>query len=89
MKVKTAMAKDPITIGPEASVGTALEAMRTNRIRHLPVVDETGLLVGSSPIATCGTPRWLPRSKSSCRDGRSVMDARSLGPSRTCACGMS
>ena len=27
-------------------MGTALEVMRTNGIRHLPVVDETGLLVG-------------------------------------------
>ena len=46
MKVKAAMARNPITINPEASVGTALEVMRTNGIRHLPVVDETGLLVG-------------------------------------------
>jgi acetoin utilization protein AcuB len=46
MKVKTAMARNPITINPEASVGTALEVMRSKGIRHLPVVDETGLLVG-------------------------------------------
>lgn len=46
MKVKTAMAGNPITIDPEASVGTALEVMRSKGIRHLPVVDETGLLVG-------------------------------------------
>jgi acetoin utilization protein AcuB len=46
MKVKTAMVRNPITISPEASVGTALEVMRTKGIRHLPVVDETGLLVG-------------------------------------------
>lgn len=46
MKVKAAMARNPITINPEASVGTALEVMRTNGIRHLPVVDETDLLIG-------------------------------------------
>ena len=46
MKVKAAMARNPISIGPEASVGTALEVMRTNGIRHLPVVDETDLLIG-------------------------------------------
>jgi acetoin utilization protein AcuB len=46
MKVKTAMARNPITIGPEASVGTALGVMRSKGIRHLPVVDETDLLVG-------------------------------------------
>lgn len=46
MKVKDAMARDPISIAPDASVGAALQVMRTRRIRHLPVVDETRLLVG-------------------------------------------
>jgi CBS domain-containing protein len=46
MKVKDVMARDPISIDPEAAVGTAVDVMRTKHIRHLPVVDETGALVG-------------------------------------------
>jgi acetoin utilization protein AcuB len=46
MKVKDVMTKDPITIDPEAAVGTALDVMRTKHIRHLPVVDGTGTLIG-------------------------------------------
>ena len=46
MKVKDVMTKQPITIDPEASVGTALEVMRSKHIRHLPVLDDAGALVG-------------------------------------------
>ena len=46
MKVKDVMAKDPLTIDPEAPLGTALDVMRTKELRHLPVVDEAGQLVG-------------------------------------------
>lgn len=46
MKVKDVMTLDPLTIDPEAPLGTAMEIMRTKAVRHLPVVDETGRLVG-------------------------------------------
>ncbi len=46
MKVKNVMARNPISIDPQALVGTALDVMRTKHIRHLPVVDEAGALVG-------------------------------------------
>jgi acetoin utilization protein AcuB len=46
MKVKDVMTRDPISIDPEAAVGTALDVMRTKQVRHLPVVDEAGVLVG-------------------------------------------
>jgi len=46
MKVQDVMTKDPITIDPEAAVGTALDVMRTKQIRHLPVVDGAGTLIG-------------------------------------------
>jgi acetoin utilization protein AcuB len=46
MKVKEAMSKDPFTIDPEAPLATALDVMRSRRLRHLPVVDEGGRLVG-------------------------------------------
>ncbi len=46
MKVKDIMTKDPLTIDPEAPLGTAMDVMRTKELRHLPVVDEAGQLVG-------------------------------------------
>ena len=46
MKVKDAMSKDPFTIDPEAPLGTAMDVMRTRHLRHLPVVDDAGQLVG-------------------------------------------
>ncbi|HYB69837.1 MAG TPA: CBS domain-containing protein [Candidatus Bathyarchaeia archaeon] len=46
MKVRDVMARNPINIDPEAAVGTALDVMRTKHVRHLPVVDEAGTLVG-------------------------------------------
>ena len=46
MKVKDVMTKDPLTIDPEAPLGTAMDVMRTKELRHLPVVDEAGQLIG-------------------------------------------
>jgi len=46
MRVEEVMTKDPLTIDPEAALGTAMEVMRANEIRHLPVVDDSGQLVG-------------------------------------------
>jgi acetoin utilization protein AcuB len=46
MKVKDVMSRQPVTIDPEAPVGTALEVMRSRHVRHLPVLDEAGTLVG-------------------------------------------
>jgi len=44
--VRDVMTKRPITISPDASVGSAVETMRERTIRHLPVVDDTGHLLG-------------------------------------------
>ena len=44
--VRDVMTRRPITISPEASVSSAIEAMRDRTIRHLPVVDGTGRLLG-------------------------------------------
>jgi acetoin utilization protein AcuB len=46
MLVKDVMTKDPFTIDPEAPIGTAIDVMRTESLRHLPVVDEVGKIVG-------------------------------------------
>lgn len=46
VKVKEVMTKDPLTIDPEAPLGTAMDVMRRKRIRHLPVIDDAGRLLG-------------------------------------------
>jgi len=44
--VRDVMAKQPVTIAPEASLASAIAVMREREIRHLPVVDDTGRLLG-------------------------------------------
>lgn len=46
MKVKDVMTPDPLTIDPEAPLGTVMDVMREKHVRHLPVVDDAGRLVG-------------------------------------------
>ena len=45
MKIKDLMIPNPITITEKASISEAIECMKINAIRHLPVV-ETGWLCG-------------------------------------------
>jgi acetoin utilization protein AcuB len=44
--VREVMTREPITIDPEAPLGTAMEVMRAKTVRHLPVVDDQGRLMG-------------------------------------------
>jgi CBS domain-containing protein len=46
MRVREVMTPNPITIDPQAPVGTAVAVMRERSLRHLPVVDDRGELVG-------------------------------------------
>jgi len=46
VQVKDLMTKDPFTIEAEAPLGTAIDVMRTKQLRHLPVVDDGGQLIG-------------------------------------------
>jgi acetoin utilization protein AcuB len=46
MKVKHVMTRNPITIDPDAPLATAMAVMKKKRVRHLPVVDDSGRLVG-------------------------------------------
>ena len=46
MTVGMVMARDPVTIGPEASLREASELLRTRGIHHLPVIGEGGRLLG-------------------------------------------
>jgi acetoin utilization protein AcuB len=44
--VEEAMTRRPISVAPAAPLETAMSVMRERRIRHLPVVDDGGRLVG-------------------------------------------
>lgn len=46
MKVKDVMTRNPITIDPEAPLGTAMVVMKKNGIHHLLVTDDAGRLLG-------------------------------------------
>ena len=51
MRVQDLMIAEPITISPEASIQEALEKMKANAIRHLPVVGDMGYLRGFLTLA--------------------------------------
>src|SRR5580765_8744252 len=44
--VRDVMTRRTLTIEPEASLAAAIDVMRVNEIRHLPVVDNMGRLAG-------------------------------------------
>jgi acetoin utilization protein AcuB len=46
MKIKALMIPDPITVTRDATISEAIELMKTNSIRHLPVVSKNNRLEG-------------------------------------------
>ncbi len=46
LRVKQFMTRSPVTVHPDALVKGAADMMRTRKLRHLPVVDRGGRLVG-------------------------------------------
>jgi acetoin utilization protein AcuB len=68
------MTRHPITIDPDAPVGTAAAVMRERGVHHLPVIDDTGRLLGivtecdlrSASVGPALTewlgPRWRARA---------------------------
>lgn len=51
MKIKTLMIPEPITISEKASIQEAIEIMKANSIRHLPVVGKGKILKGLVTLA--------------------------------------
>jgi CBS domain-containing protein len=78
------MARRPITIDPDAPLGTALAVMVERGVRHLPVVDDDGRLVGiltdrdlrsaliAPALAERLPPRWRRRARSLQRRGEAL-----------------
>ena len=46
MSVRDRMSRRVTTVRPEARLSEAAQLMRTRKVRHLPVVDHTGRVVG-------------------------------------------
>jgi acetoin utilization protein AcuB len=46
MPVRDRMHRDPVVVRADAPIAVATDLLRTRKIRHLPVVDEQGRLVG-------------------------------------------
>lgn len=55
MKIKSLMVPDPITITEDASIEEAIDLMKTNSIRHLPVVSGGNMLEGFVTLADLKT----------------------------------
>ena len=51
MRIRSLMIKDPITVSDRTSVQEAIHLMRENSIRHLPVVNASGKLMGWVTLA--------------------------------------
>ena len=51
MKIHSLMIPDPITITANATISEAIELMKINSIRHLPVVAEGNILQGFLTLA--------------------------------------
>jgi CBS domain-containing membrane protein len=64
-----------VIVGPDASVDEARRVMRAHRIRHLPVVDSSGALVGlisQTDVLVAGDGAQLPVSEIMVRDPDTV-----------------
>jgi acetoin utilization protein AcuB len=55
MKIRSLMIPDPISITEKTSIKEAIEVMKVNSIRHLPVTGEANMLVGFVTLADLRT----------------------------------
>ena len=55
--IESVMSKELVTIRPGGSLADARELMRSNRIHHLPVVNDGGTLVGLVTLTDCLRPQ--------------------------------
>ncbi|MFQ5484024.1 MAG: CBS and ACT domain-containing protein [Desulfobacterales bacterium] len=51
MKIRSLMTPDPITVSKKSSISEAIELMKINSIRHLPVVSDENILRGFVTLA--------------------------------------
>lgn len=89
--VRDVMTKDPVSIAPHLPLDVALETMRSNNVRRLPVVAETGRVIGiitlyDALLATRkGDDPWLGEIVSEMPTVKEAMTANvhTIGPDET------
>jgi acetoin utilization protein AcuB len=75
-RIRDYMTALPVTVEVGMSLGDALDRMYNDNIRHLPVVDETGKLVGllsTRDIAAVGAMRGVDPGETKVEDAMSVV----------------
>ena len=73
------MTRRPVTVPPDATVATALSAMRRGRFRHLPVVAATGL-VGVVAAVDLQVPPGAPVEAAEALADRPLTEVMSTQP---------
>ena len=79
MDVQDRMTKDPVTIREGETVQTAADLMRARKIRHLPVVDAAGKLVGIVTDRDIRQILFAPRMRTRGMDLGTLADQITVG----------
>ena len=78
MSVRDRMSKNVTTVRPETPLAGAAALMRERKIRHLPVVDRAGRLVGIVTARDLRQALFAPAEQVESTDLRSVLDSLSV-----------
>jgi acetoin utilization protein AcuB len=79
MTVRDRMSRRVATVRPDTNLGDAATLMRTRKIRHLPVVDGGGRLVGMVTARDLRQALFAPAVQADAEDLLSVLQALSVG----------
>jgi acetoin utilization protein AcuB len=79
MSVRERMSGAVVSVGPDASLAAAATAMRDRKIRHLPVVDSHGQLVGIVTARDLRQALFAPALDAEDADLRSMLGALRVG----------
>jgi len=79
MSVRDRMSRRVTTVRPEARLSEAAQLMRTGKIRHLPVVDRAGRLVGMVTDRDLRQALFAPAVQAETEDVRSILETLSVG----------
>jgi acetoin utilization protein AcuB len=79
MSVRDRMSRRVTTVRPEARLSEAAELMRTRKIRHLPVVDRAGHLVGMVTARDLRQALFAPAVQAETGDVLGLLETLTVG----------
>jgi acetoin utilization protein AcuB len=79
MSVRDRMSRRVTTVRPEARLSEAVLLMRTRKIRHLPVVDRAGRLVGMVTARDLRQALFAPAVQSETEDVLGLLETLAVG----------